>query len=204
MEYHDTKIGKIIEKEFDSRMESAVISYIMDKGMENIKKITDEQIRQIEGNGLMTAEFLQSLVRCARQICNECEWIEIIEYIRLYLWCEPTVHNVYLYKNDFRGSSFIELLDNLDLEESEAGSEIKLFAVVDKDCLRGVIKMYKYIISYDGGQLRDSSDFEWGVFNSYSEAEEAANNAKEEYINDWDIEGSEYDPDDFCIEVVEV
>lgn len=21
--------------------------------------------------------------------------------------------------------------------------------------------MYKYIISYDGGQLRDSSDFEW-------------------------------------------
>lgn len=22
--------------------------------------------------------------------------------------------------------------------------------------------MFKYIISYDGGQLRDSSDFEWG------------------------------------------
>ena len=25
----------------------------------------------------------------------------------------------------------------------------------------------------------------------------------EEYMNDWDIEGSEYDPDDFCIEIVE-
>ena len=42
--------------------------------------------------------------------------------------------------------------------------------------------MYKYIISYDGGQLRDSSDFEWGQFGSYGEAEEAANVAKEEYI----------------------
>lgn len=39
--------------------------------------------------------------------------------------------------------------------------------------------MYKYIISYDGGQLRDSSDFEWGQFGSYGEAEEAANVAKE-------------------------
>ena len=65
-------------------------------------------------------------------------------------------------------------------------------------------KTQKYIISYDGGQLRDSSDFEWGLFNSYSEAEEEANNAKEEYMRDWDIEGSEYDPDDFCIEIVEV
>lgn len=42
--------------------------------------------------------------------------------------------------------------------------------------------MFKYIISYDGGQLRDSGDFEWGLFNSYGEAEEAANDAKEEYM----------------------
>ena len=64
--------------------------------------------------------------------------------------------------------------------------------------------MYKYILSYDGGQLRDSSDFEWGLFDSYIEAEEEANNAKEEYMRDCDIEGSEYVPDDFCIEIVEV
>lgn len=67
-----------------------------------------------------------------------------------------------------------------------------------------VIKMFKYIISYDGGQLRDSGDFEWGLFNSYGEAEETANDAKEEYMNDWDIKGSEYNPDDFCIEIEEV
>lgn len=64
--------------------------------------------------------------------------------------------------------------------------------------------MFKYIISYDGSQLRDSEDFEWGLFNSYDEAEEAANDTKEEYMNGWDIEGSEYDPDDFCIEIEEV
>lgn len=136
MAYYETKIGQIIEEEFDSRMGNAVISYIMDKGMGNIKKITDEQIKQIKENGLITADFLQSLVRCARKICQECEWVEIIEFIRLYLWCPPTVHDVYLYKEDFTNESFAELLDNLDLDESEVGEEIKLFAVVDKDCLK--------------------------------------------------------------------
>ena len=64
--------------------------------------------------------------------------------------------------------------------------------------------MFKYIISYDGGQLRDSSDFEWGLYETHGEAEEEAYNAKVEYMNDWYIEGSEYDPDDFCIEIVEM
>lgn len=136
MTWHETKIGKIIEEEFDSRMGNAVISYIMDKGIENVKKITDEEIKDLEGNGLMTQGSVQSFVRCARRICNECEWIELIEFIRLYLWCTPTVHDVYLYKEDFTDESFAELLDSLDLEESEVGNEIKLFVVVDKDCLK--------------------------------------------------------------------
>lgn len=136
MEHYNTKIGKIIEKEFDSRMGNAVISYIMDKGMSNVKEITDKQIKKLEGNGLMTQDFIQSLVRCARRICIECEWIELIEFIRLYLWCTPTVHDVYLYKEDFTDESFAELLDDLDLSEDEVGNEIKLFAVVDEDCLK--------------------------------------------------------------------
>lgn len=48
----------------------------------------------------------------------------------------PTVHDVYLYREDFTDDSFAELLDNLNLDESEVGEEIKLFAVVDKDCLK--------------------------------------------------------------------
>ena len=43
-----------------------------------------------------------------------------------------------------------------------------------------------------------------GLYETYGEAEEEAYNAKEEYMNDWNIEGSEYDPDDFCIEIVEM
>lgn len=136
MEYYETKIGKIIEKEFDSRIGNAVISYIMDKGIENVKKITDEQISKLEGDGLMTQDFVQSLVRCARRICIESEWAELIEFIRLHLWCTPTVHDVYLYKEDFTDESFAELLDDLDLDEDEVGNEIKLFAVVDRDCLK--------------------------------------------------------------------
>lgn len=136
MKYYDTKIGKIIDEEFDSRVGNMVFTYLMDKGIENIKEITDEQIEKMEGDGLMTQQFVQSLVRCARRICNECEWIEIIEFIRLHLWCTPTVHDVYLYKEDFTKETFAELLDDLDLEEDEVGSEIKLFAVVDEEWLK--------------------------------------------------------------------
>ena len=136
MKWYETKIGKIMEEEFDSRMGNAVISYIMDEGIGNVKEITDDQIEELEGNRLMTQNFVQSLVRCARRICIECELAELIEFIRLHLWCTPTVHDVYLYKDDFTDESFAELLDNLDLDESEVGEEIKLFAVVDKDCLK--------------------------------------------------------------------
>lgn len=136
MRWYETKIGKIIEEEFDSRMGNGVFAYIMSNGIDAIKEYTDEEIAEIKGNVLCTAEFNQSLVKCARRICRECEWIEIIEFIRLHLWCTPTVHDVYLYKEDFTEDSFAELLDNLDLDESEVGEEIKIFAVVDKDCLK--------------------------------------------------------------------
>ena len=38
-------------------------------------------------------------------------------------------------KEDFTDESFAELLDKLDLDESKVESKIKLFAVIDKDCL---------------------------------------------------------------------
>lgn len=136
MRYYETKIGKIIEQEFDPRVENAVFSYIMDKGIDRIKQITDEDIVAIEGNGLFTAEFNQNLVRCARHICTECEWIEIIEYIRIFLHCTPTVHEVSLYREDFSMDSFTELLWDLDLDDEEVRNEIQLYAVVNKECLK--------------------------------------------------------------------
>lgn len=56
---------------------------------------------------------------------------------------------------------------------------------------------------YDGGFLRDSADLGY-TFETEEEATEEAELVKEEYMNDWDIEGSEYDPDDFEIEIMEV
>lgn len=136
MKYYETKIGKIIEQEFDTRVESVVFIYIMDKGIERIKRITDEDIAGIEGDGLCTAAFNQNLVKCARHICTECEWIEIIEYIRLFLFCAPIVHEVSLYREDFSKDSFAELLHDLYLDDEEVGNEIRLYAVVNKECLK--------------------------------------------------------------------
>lgn len=135
MKYYETKIGKIIEQEFDPRAENAVFSYIMDNGIERIKQITDEDIAAIEGNGLFTAEFNRYIVKCARRICIECKWIEIIEYIRLFLYCTPTVHEVSLYREDFSNDSFAELLRNLNLDDEEVGNEIQLYAVVNNECI---------------------------------------------------------------------
>ena len=61
---------------------------------------------------------------------------EMIEFIRLHLWCTPAVHDVYLYREDFTEESFAELLNDLDLDDEEVGNGIKLYAVVDEDCLR--------------------------------------------------------------------
>lgn len=138
MKYYETKIGKIIDEEFNSTLGNAVISYIMDKGMENVKAITDDQIDMFEGNALMTKDFVQSLVRCARRICVECKWIEIIEYIRLFLNCTPVVREIELYEGDFEEWKFDELLNYLDLDRDEVGDSIKLYAVVDVSCLKEV------------------------------------------------------------------
>ncbi|HAU88199.1 MAG TPA: hypothetical protein DCW90_22810 [Lachnospiraceae bacterium] len=63
--------------------------------------------------------------------------------------------------------------------------------------------MYKYRISYDGGQLRDSSDLGY-LFETEEEATEEAKMDVESYIGDWKIEGSEYDHELFDIEIEEV
>lgn len=63
--------------------------------------------------------------------------------------------------------------------------------------------MYKYILSYDGGFLRDSADLGY-VFETNSEALEGMWNAADEYMGQWKLEGSEYDEELFDYEIVEV
>lgn len=134
--YTETKIGRIIEEEFDSRMENAVFGYIFDTGANRLKELTEKDILKIEGNALMTADFVQALVRCAVRIVRECSYSEIIEYIRIYLFCEPKVNEVYLYKYQFNKIGFDELLGSLNLGEDDVkGDYLKIYAVVDEDSL---------------------------------------------------------------------
>ena len=134
--YTETKIGRIIEEEFDSRMENAVFEYIFDVGAKKLKKITEEDILKVEGNALMTADFTQSLVRCAVRIVKECSYAEISKYIRIYLFCEPKVNELYLYKDYFNRTGFDELLCALDLGEDDVKKDyLKIYVVVDEDSL---------------------------------------------------------------------
>ena len=63
--------------------------------------------------------------------------------------------------------------------------------------------MYKYVISYDGGWLRDSSDMDY-LYETEEEAKEEAEGDVENYKHDWEIEGSEYEHELFDIEIMEV
>ena len=39
--------------------EMMIIYYMLDKGIENLKSITEDDIKTVRGNGLMTEEFCQ-------------------------------------------------------------------------------------------------------------------------------------------------
>lgn len=52
---------------------SMAATYICDIGYRNAINITDKEIDEMEGNGLMTKEFVQMLVKLSRDICNVIE-----------------------------------------------------------------------------------------------------------------------------------
>ena len=58
------------------------VAYFADKGYSFTKQITDEDIAELEGNGLMTKEFVQELVRTAREITEATDdnAVEIIQF----------------------------------------------------------------------------------------------------------------------------
>lgn len=52
---------------------SMAATYICDIGYRNVVDITDKEIDELEGNGLMTQSFVQMLVRLAREISGVIE-----------------------------------------------------------------------------------------------------------------------------------
>jgi len=75
-----SKLNTIYEK---NRLDMFVMamSYIVDKGYETVKEITDEDIDSFKGNALMTEDFCKALVRLAREICQATEnGIELYQF----------------------------------------------------------------------------------------------------------------------------
>lgn len=57
------------------------ITYLIEKGMENVVQITDEQIAEVKGNGLMTDGFCQTIIKVAKKIAESVESsVEIIQF----------------------------------------------------------------------------------------------------------------------------
>lgn len=63
--------------------------------------------------------------------------------------------------------------------------------------------MFKYIIWYDGGWLRDSSDLGY-LYETEEEAREEAEADIDDYRLGWSIDNSKYDDSLFDIEITEV
>ena len=117
------KVRDIIRKEFDSRMEMAVVTYIIDKGWEHVKQITEKQILELEGNAFMTDRFVQSLVRCAVKICNECDvFNDFLPFIVNDLFISNAKRfEINLEKDDVSNYQWSQILrkSGLDIDEDE-------------------------------------------------------------------------------------
>lgn len=109
-------------KEILSRSGSAemmIIYYMLDKGIENLKSITEDDIKTVKGNGLMTEEFCQLIVRTAVRIANECDTHEILKYIRCEAWFTPAVKEIELGKEAISDYSWEHLCDEMDVDPEE-------------------------------------------------------------------------------------
>ena len=85
-QYYETEIGRLIENQFDGRMQPLLFSYILEKGTEVLKEVTDEQIESVKGKGITSADFMQALVRTARDISKKHSSKEIMKYIKSYVY----------------------------------------------------------------------------------------------------------------------
>lgn len=120
-------VKRIIEKEFDSRVSMMVVSYIMDKGFENLKEITEEEILEVKGNALMTDRFVQSLVRTAVRIAKECNSIdEFLPYIINHLYVpNAEMKEIEIYKEETDEDLWERLMEELGLDYEEDADKIE-------------------------------------------------------------------------------
>ena len=121
-------VKRIIETEFNSRVSMMVVSYIMDKGFENLKEVTEEDILEVKGNALMTDRFVQSLVRAAVRIAKECNSIdEFLPYIINHLYVpNAKMKEIEFYKDEMTKWKWESFIDSLDINYEESADEIEM------------------------------------------------------------------------------
>ena len=122
------KVRDIIRKEFDSRMEMAVVTHILGMGWDKLELVTEEDILKVEGNGLMTKEFCQALVRASVRICKECDMFEyFLPFIVNYLFVpNAKMREVKLYKSDMDNYDWDNILDKFDIYDEEDIDDVYL------------------------------------------------------------------------------
>lgn len=96
---------------------SMAVSHLLDIGFRQAKKITDDDIGKMEGNGIMTQDFVQHLVKLSREIAQACDDLpEIIQF------CEAEeVFDISYYANKPSWSD----LEKVILDAIETGSLTK-------------------------------------------------------------------------------
>lgn len=130
--YYETKIGKIIAQEFDSRMEAAIFSYILENGFNQLKEVTEKEIKDIKSDcSLMTDDFCRAIVKAAVRICKECSVWEYMTYMRCYLNIEPKIDQITLYKDDYSEHAWDNLVQTLDVGEEKEFIEMQVIVEMD-------------------------------------------------------------------------
>jgi hypothetical protein len=62
---------------------SMATTHLMDIGYRKATEITDEEIEELDGNGLMTKEFVQYLVRLTRELAKASTPVELIIFCQV-------------------------------------------------------------------------------------------------------------------------
>lgn len=120
------KVKQIIRQDFDMRLANAVITYILSEGISTLEKCTDEDVAKVKGNPLMTAKFVQAMVRTAIRICKECDVDDdIYPFIinHMYVHAAPT-KEITVYQDELTKWRWEQLINDLDVDYEENADEI--------------------------------------------------------------------------------
>ena len=120
------KVKQIIRQDFDMRLANAVITYILSEGISTLEKCTDEDVAKVKGNPLMTAKFVQAMVRTAIRICKECDVDDdIYPFIinHMYVHAAPT-KEIMIYQEEMTRWRWEQLINDLDVDYEENADEI--------------------------------------------------------------------------------